>query len=77
MLGEKLPPACSHTPSPSPPRQPAGSLMDMFGQISQAHHVFNHFSNLLVSCVPWGVEVANKNRGVLSWALVPGLLNVL
>jgi hypothetical protein len=77
-LGENPPPASSHTPSPSPLHQPAGSLMDMFGQIGQAHHVLNHFSNLLVSsCIPQGAEVAKEDGGVPSWALISGLLDVL
>jgi hypothetical protein len=55
--------------------------MEMFGQISQAHHILNHFGNRLVSYVPWGAEVdvqaAKEDGGVPSWALVPDLLDVL
>ncbi len=76
-LGGDPPPASSHPPRPSPLCQPAGSLMEVCGEVAQAHHVLHCLGNLFVSVVPWGtqvdVQVAKKEGGVPRGALVPGL----
>jgi len=48
-LGGYPPPASSHPPRPSPPRQPAGSLKEVFGEVAQAHHILHRLGDLLVS----------------------------
>ena len=76
-LGGDPPPTPSHPPRPSPPRQPTGSLKEMFGEVAQAHHVLYRLGNLLVSVVPRGaqvdVQIAKEEEGVSCRALVPGL----
>jgi hypothetical protein len=71
----------SHSPSLSPPHQPARSLTKMFGQIGQPPHVLNCLGNLFVSVIPWGaqidVQVAKEDGDVPTRALVPGLDNML
>jgi hypothetical protein len=53
-LGGYPPPASSHPPRPSPLHGTTGSLMEVLGQIGQAHHVLDHFGNFLISLVPRG-----------------------
>jgi hypothetical protein len=78
-LGGHPPPASSHPPRPSPPNRTTGSLKEVTGQIGEAHHILNHFSDLLVSLIPWGaevdVQVAEEDGGMPARAFVPDLFD--
>ena len=78
-LGGYPPPASSHPPRPSPPHGTVGLVKEVMGQIGKAHHVLHHFSNLLVSLVPWGMEVnvqiAEEERNMPARAFVLDFLD--
>jgi hypothetical protein len=78
-LGGDPPPTPSHPPHPSPPRQPTGSLKEVFGEVAQAHHILHRLGDLFVSVVPRGaqvdVQITKEEGGVPCRALAPGLYN--
>ncbi len=79
-LGGNPHPALTHLPRPSSPRVTVGSLTEVFGQVGQPTDVLHHFSNPLISLVPWGtkidIKISNEEGGMPFWTLVEGLFDM-